>query len=130
MQLTHESSPYSRNPVLNLEDFHYVYSRSRADAAVDALTDESNVLLEISFNPPKIVVKEIIKEDRSTNKEIKKTFKKLLFYELVQQNLSLFEKLHDYQNLLMESGGKDSDRSTAKNLKVGIFSKSLAVKVL
>jgi hypothetical protein len=116
-QLTHDSSPHSGNPVLNLEDFHYAHSGSGADAAVDALTDESNVLLEISSSPPEIVIEEIIKEDGSTSKEVKKTSKKLLFHELVQRNLSLFEKLHDYQKLLMESDGKDFRRVDREKLE-------------
>jgi hypothetical protein len=84
-QLTHDSSPHSGSLALNLEDFHHAHSGSGADAAVDALLDESNMLLEISFDPPEIVIEEITKEDGSTSKEIKKTVKKLLFYELVQR---------------------------------------------
>lgn len=116
-QLTHDSSPHSGSPALNLEDFHHAHSGSGADAAVDALLDESNMLLEISFDPPEIVIEETTKEDGSTSKEIKKTVKKLLFHELVQRNLSLFEKLHDYQKLLMESDGKDFRRIDREKLE-------------
>ncbi|KAF4626411.1 hypothetical protein G7Y89_g11749 [Cudoniella acicularis] len=116
-QLTHDCSPHSGNPALSLNKFHHAESDVGADAAVDALLDESNMLLEVSFDPPEIVIEEIIKEDGSTIKTIKKTSKNFLFHELVQRNLSLLEKLHDHQKLLMESSGVDIRRIDREKLE-------------
>jgi hypothetical protein len=116
-QLSHYISPHSGNTALNMRDFCHAHKGSGADAAVDALTHESNMLLEVSLDPPEIVVEEIIQADGSTRKETKKTAKRLLFHELVQRNLSLFEKLHDHQKLLMESDGIDLRRIDREKLE-------------
>ena len=104
-QLSHNASPLSRNPVLELQALHLATGEGGAEAAVAALTDEHNLRLEIAVEPPERKIEETITEGGAASKVIKETDKRMLFHELVKRNLCLFEKMSEHQKDLTESNG-------------------------